>query len=80
VIVAAILYIPVQALFGYLYCENNFCPGDKENDYVYTVKDEDGKTWYMVDGRPVSESEYREEHKNWFDYAEKKDDTNGIKK
>jgi hypothetical protein len=73
-LIFAAVYFGLNAISGYFYCEENFCPGDREDDYVYTVKDSDGKTWYMENGKAVSEEEYRVEHKNWFDYREKKDD------
>jgi hypothetical protein len=70
----AAVYFSLNVISGYLHCADNFCPGDYENDYVFTVKDEDGKTWYMENGKAVSEEEYREQHKNWDDYREQKDD------
>ena len=73
VLVAAVLYIPAQVLFGYLNCADNFCPGDREEDYVYSIKDEDGKTWYMEDGKPISESDYKEAHKTLFEFKERID-------
>jgi glutamate mutase epsilon subunit len=68
-----VLYIPVQVLFGYLNCADNFCPGDREQDYVYTVKDEDGNTWYIEDGKPLLEKDYKEAHKNVFEFKERND-------
>jgi hypothetical protein len=73
-LIFAAVYFGLNVISGYLHCEENFCPGDREDDYVYAVKDEDGKTWYMENGKAVSEEEYRAQHQNWFDYREKKDD------
>jgi len=77
-LMVAVVYFGLHSVSGYLYCQDNFCPGDSEADYVYTVKDEDGKTWYIEDGKPVSEEVYREAHRNIFEFMEEKD-SNGRK-
>jgi hypothetical protein len=79
-LIAGSLYFAVHFITGYLYCADNFCPGDREKDYVYAVKDEDGKTWYIDDGKLLSEEDYKKEHQNWVNYREKKDDKDGTKK
>jgi hypothetical protein len=73
-LIFAAVYLGMHMVTGYLYCQDNFCPGDREDDYVYTVKDEDGKTWYMENGKAVSESEYKEAHRNIFEFTEGKND------
>ena len=60
------VYLGLNMVSGYFHCENNFCPGDRENDYVYTVKDLDGKIWYMEDGKAMSEEEYKATHNNLY--------------
>jgi hypothetical protein len=77
-VIFASVYIGLHAVFGYLHCEENFCPGDHERDYVYTVKDEDGKIWYIENGKPISEADYKKAHANLFEFVEK--DTNNGKK
>jgi hypothetical protein len=77
-LIFAVAYVGLHAVFGYLHCEDNFCPGDFERDYVFTVKDEDGKVWYMENGKPISETDYKKAHANIFEFIEK-DNNNGKK-
>ena len=72
-LIFAAIYLGLNMITGYLYCEDNFCPGDREADYVYTVKDEDGKIWYMEDGKAIPETEYKKAHANIFEYIERED-------
>jgi hypothetical protein len=34
-------------------CYTEFCPGDRESDWVYEVKDEDGNKFVMANGKPI---------------------------
>ena len=54
----AILYFGAHLIGGYLECEHTFCPGDREQDWVYEFKDEDGKRFVMIDGAPISREIY----------------------
>ncbi len=69
--VVGIIYIVGHVAIGSWHCYNNFCPGDNERDYVYTVKDQDGKIWYIENGKPVSEDEYKKQHANLFEFVAK---------
>lgn len=35
-----VIYMAVHLVSGMLYCNNNFCPGDSETDYVFQFEDE----------------------------------------
>ena len=78
-LIFAAAYFGLNVVFGYLHCEENFCPGDRENDYVYTVKDSDGKTWYMENGKAMSEEEYRATHDNLYTSMMEEKERNGKK-
>jgi len=71
-------YLLINMVTNAVYCYSNFCPGDNENDYVYTVTDEDGKTWYRDDGKFMTEDEYKRSHANIIEFVEK--DNDGTKK
>jgi hypothetical protein len=77
-LIFATVYLGLHMVTGYLYCEDNFCPGDRESDYVYTVIDDDGKTWYQEDGKFMSEEEYKQAHANIVEFV--KEDDNGTQK
>lgn len=51
-------FILLNCLFGYLHCRDNFCPGDRESDWVYEYKDEDGNRYVVVDGKAVPKESY----------------------
>ena len=72
------VYIVGHVVAGAWHCYDNFCPGDYERDYVFTVKDEDGKVWYMENGKAISEIDYKKAHANIFEFVEK-DSNNGKK-
>ena len=74
--IVGVTYLAVNMASGAWTCYNEFCPGDREADYVYTVKDEDGKIWYMEDGKAIPETEYKKAHANMFEYIER-DTKNG---
>ena len=76
-LIIAAVFFSTHLISGYFYCETNFCPGDREDDYVYTVKDSDGKTWYMENGKAMSEEEYRATHNSLYTSILDEKDKNG---
>jgi hypothetical protein len=57
-LVAGVTYIMLNAVFGYLHCMDNFCPGDRESDWVYEYTDDDGKRMIMTDGAVVPKEQW----------------------
>jgi len=35
-------FIGLNCFFGYLHCQDNFCPGDNQNDYIYEYVTDNG--------------------------------------
>jgi hypothetical protein len=63
-LVAAVLYIPVHAIVGAWTCYTEFCPGDNEDDYVYSYIDEDThREMIIVDGKAIPLEAYIAIHK-----------------
>jgi hypothetical protein len=58
--VLSVLYFGVHLTSGYFYCEENFCPGDRESDWVYEYADEDGKKFIVVDGKPMPKEQWQQ--------------------
>ena len=73
-VIAGTVYMSIHLASGAWTCYNEFCPGDNESDYVYTVTDENGKTWYREDGKFMSEEEYKQAHANIIEFVGKDDD------
>lgn len=71
--VVGTVYIVGHLVVGALHCYDNFCPGDSEREYVYTIKDQDGKIWYIENGKTISEEDYKKAHANLFEFVEKED-------
>jgi hypothetical protein len=42
-------------------CYTEFCPGDREDDWVFETKDEDGNRVVMVNGNPVPLDQWQKE-------------------
>jgi len=55
-----VLFFGMHVYSGYFYCEENFCPGDREKDWVYEYTDEDGKRFVMVDNTPIPKEQWQE--------------------
>ena len=72
-LIFAAVYFGLHSITGYFHCKDNFCPGDSERDYVYTIKDGDGKIWYIENGKAISEDDYKKAHANLFEFVEKED-------
>jgi hypothetical protein len=56
-------YIILNCVFSYLHCQDNFCPGDRESDWVYEYTDDSGKKYIVVDGKPLLKEQYTGEGK-----------------
>jgi hypothetical protein len=54
------VYILGHVVVGALNCQENFCPGDRESDWVYEYTDDDGKRFVMVDNKPIPKEQYQE--------------------
>lgn len=59
-LVISLLYFGIHLIIGFSYCQDNFCPGDREADWVYEYTDDDGKRFVVVDGKPMSIEQYKE--------------------
>jgi hypothetical protein len=54
-------YMLAHVILGTIHCMNEFCPGDMEQDFVYTYEDETtGQTMIYVDGHSVLYSDYKQ--------------------
>jgi hypothetical protein len=42
-------------------CDNEFCPGDSERDFIYVTEDENGKKIVVVEGKKIPEDEYKKD-------------------
>jgi len=51
--IAGIVYLSLHVISGYWYCADNFCPGDRESDWVYEYTDNDGKRYIVIDDKPI---------------------------
>ena len=51
--VLALIYFGVHVISGSWTCYNEFCPGDRESDWVYEYTDDDGKRYIMIDDKPI---------------------------
>lgn len=50
----ALIYFGVHIVSGFVECQNTFCPGDRESDWVYEYTDDDtGKRMIVIDGKPL---------------------------
>lgn len=45
---------------GTLYCWDNFCPGDREDDWVYEYTDDDGKRFIVIDDKPMPIEQWKQ--------------------
>jgi hypothetical protein len=51
--VFGLLFFSVHIVSGYFFCKENFCPGDREADWVYEYTDDDGKRYIVIDDKPI---------------------------
>lgn len=58
--IGMLLFFSIHLISGYFYCEENFCPGDREGDWVYEYTDDDGKRFIVIDGTPILKELYQE--------------------
>jgi hypothetical protein len=58
--VLMLLFFGMHVISGYYYCEENFCPGDRESDWVYEYTDDTGKRFIVIDGTPIPKEQYQE--------------------
>lgn len=58
--IVGITYMAIHFASGYVICQNEFCPGDRENDWVYEYTDDDGKKFVVVEGKPIPKEQYKE--------------------
>jgi hypothetical protein len=59
-VIFASVYIGLHAVFGYLNCKENFCPGDNHNDWVYEYTDDSGKKFIVENGKTIPAEQYKE--------------------
>jgi hypothetical protein len=59
--IAGFLYFAVHFITGYYYCVDNFCPGDREADWVYEYTDDDGRHMIVVDGKPLDKKTWEKD-------------------
>ena len=59
-LVGGLLYFSLHLLSGFMYCQDNFCPGDREADWVYEYTDDDGKKFVVIEGKPMPMEQYKE--------------------
>lgn len=52
--IVTLLYFGVHMVVGFVECQNTFCPGDREDDWVYEYTDDDGKRMIVIDGKPLN--------------------------
>jgi hypothetical protein len=55
----AMLYMLIHVLVGVHHCQTNFCPGDRESDWVYEYTDDDGKRMVVVNGTHMTKEQYK---------------------
>jgi hypothetical protein len=55
----AVIYFGGHAVYGYLNCVSDFCPGDSEKDWVYEYTDDNGKKFIVEDGASVPKEQYK---------------------
>lgn len=54
----AIVYFGGHFISGVLICQDEFCPGDRESDWVYEFQDDDGKKYVVVQGLKIPQEQY----------------------
>jgi len=54
-------YFAVHLVSGAMICDNEFCPGDSERDFIYVTEDENGKKIVVVEGKKIPEDEYKKD-------------------
>ena len=50
VAIAGIVYLAIHVVTGAFKCYSEFCPGDRESDWVYEYTDDDGRRMIVIDG------------------------------
>ena len=51
-------FIVLNCAYGYLHCQEYFCPGDNQSDYVYEYKDTAGERYIVIDNSSVPKADY----------------------
>lgn len=59
--IAGTIYMGIHIVVGAVVCQNEFCPGDREADWVYEYTDDDGKRFVVIDGKPILKEQYKEQ-------------------
>jgi hypothetical protein len=58
----AVVFFGYHILSGSWICYNEFCPGDRESDWVYEYTDDDtGKRMIVIDGAPLDKETWEKE-------------------
>ena len=60
VAIVGVVYISVHLISGALTCQEEFCPGDREKDWVYEYTDDNGKRFIVEDGSPIPKEQWQE--------------------
>lgn len=58
-LVVSVAYFGLHLIGGWSYCTDNFCPGDREADWVYEYTDDSGKKFIVVDGKHMPIEQYK---------------------
>jgi hypothetical protein len=56
--IAGIAYLAVHVISGAFVCYNEFCPGDRESDWVYEYTEDDGRRMIVIEGKPIDKDTY----------------------
>jgi hypothetical protein len=52
-------YLAAHIVSGTIICANEFCPGDRERDYIYSYEDDEGQKVVVVKGTNMLEDDYK---------------------
>lgn len=58
--IVAIVYFGMHLFSGLFFCQDHFCPGDRESDWVYEYTDDNGKKFVVVEGKSIPADLYKE--------------------
>ena len=56
----AIVYFSIHLLGGWSFCQENFCPGDNERDWVYEYTDDNGQKYIVIDNKPILKEQWQQ--------------------
>lgn len=55
------VYFGGHIISGFIECQNTFCPGDREDDWVYEFTDDDGRRMIVIDGKPLDKELWKKD-------------------